>query len=685
MNRLNFLFYIKLVLALVCVAFAAQVAVALADPQFDGHINQIAPVFGVALGIVWIGGLRYLPAIFCGALIPGLLVEHDLLAILSVPLATVASATLSLWLVRFLQLRIDMAHIRDTLLLIFCAMLIGTLTGSMIEAVFLCAGGTISWEEFSALFFTNWLAAAVGSIIVTPFILSWSDKHGFQLGIRQLLEVAGWFVTLIAFGLVTFRNWAPTDVLFYPMELAIFPIMAWSAIRFGLRGASAGVLVLALLAAWELSPILGSEAHSFSQSSANVWVFVGIVSITSICLASVMTELRRRESQIAENESRLRAFTGALPDIAFVLCRTGIIRDIFSANSRIQSNHRISNATSAMGQSLSFIFDDDASACFKDTIASAIDSNSVKSFEYSLISADSGKHWFNARVAPMGSVGELNDQVVWVAYDITDRKAAEAAIQKRDSILKATARANHKLLTTTDSNRAIELALHEIGTALNVERAYIFEISGSQGEAYHSCRARFEWLQDESLPSVLRHRSWQGIIFEDFFPGWHERLTGFGIIRVEGFNQNRLLPIQYRELDSQSLLVIPMWIDDELYGFFAVDYCSLEHQWNECEIDAVRVLASSISGLILIREREKELQVARELADQASLAKGEFLATMSHEIRTPMNAIIGYTDLMVQSELDHEQFEQAAIIKRSGAALLDLINNILDYSIVGIN
>ncbi len=81
-----------------------------------------------------------------------------------------------------------------------------------------------------------------------------------------------------------------------------------------------------------------------------------------------------------------------------------------------------------------------------------------------------------------------------------------------------------------------------------------------------------------------------------------------------------------------------------------------------------------------MRKREGELRIARDQADSASLAKGHFLAMMSHEIRTPMNAIIGYTDLMLQTDLDEMQAEQAAIIKRSGKALLNLINNILDYS-----
>jgi signal transduction histidine kinase/ActR/RegA family two-component response regulator len=231
-----------------------------------------------------------------------------------------------------------------------------------------------------------------------------------------------------------------------------------------------------------------------------------------------------------------------------------------------------------------------------------------------------------------------------------------------------------------DFGNSIERAMREIGIALRVERSIVFEIAGHPGESFHTCNPRFEWLKNDSYQSILNHPSLKDAPFEDFFPGWYEQLIEGDIIRLEGANDHRLKPNIFRELESESLLVVPMWVEGELYGFFAIDYCNQRHHWNESEVNAVRVLASSISGLILMREREEELRVARDQANSASMAKGEFLAMMSHEIRTPMNAIIGYTDLILQTELDEMQVEHAAIIKRSGKALLNLINNILDYS-----
>ncbi len=116
-----------------------------------------------------------------------------------------------------------------------------------------------------------------------------------------------------------------------------------------------------------------------------------------------------------------------------------------------------------------------------------------------------------------------------------------------------------------------------------------------------------------------------------------------------------------KALDTNDLDRGVIWVIDDL----------------ESRKQAERDLLESNRRLAEATERANQMAIHAEKANEA---KSEFLANMSHEIRTPLNGVIGMTELLLDSDLDDEQRRYAEILSASGESLLDLINDILDYS-----
>jgi len=87
-------------------------------------------------------------------------------------------------------------------------------------------------------------------------------------------------------------------------------------------------------------------------------------------------------------------------------------------------------------------------------------------------------------------------------------------------------------------------------------------------------------------------------------------------------------------------------------------------------------------GIVTTRVDVTALKAAQELAEAASVAKSQFLATMSHEIRTPLNGVLGMAEMLLGTQLDDRQRRFAVLIQKSGNALLGIVNDILDFATI---
>jgi len=109
--------------------------------------------------------------------------------------------------------------------------------------------------------------------------------------------------------------------------------------------------------------------------------------------------------------------------------------------------------------------------------------------------------------------------------------------------------------------------------------------------------------------------------------------------------------------------------------------------WEEATISPVFDNSGRIVHFIAVKEDiterkalEANLLDALDRAEAGNRAKSEFLAVMSHELRTPLNGVLGFAELLSESQLDNDQMEKARTIKNCGEHLLQVVNDILDFS-----
>src|SRR6267378_3497578 len=97
-------------------------------------------------------------------------------------------------------------------------------------------------------------------------------------------------------------------------------------------------------------------------------------------------------------------------------------------------------------------------------------------------------------------------------------------------------------------------------------------------------------------------------------------------------------------------------------------------------VDHLRVTARLAVSEEAAKLAEGVMREARDLAERVARARSAFLANMSHEIRTPMNAVLGFVELILDTELTTEQRRALELVRSSSEALLMILNDILDYS-----
>jgi len=254
--------------------------------------------------------------------------------------------------------------------------------------------------------------------------------------------------------------------------------------------------------------------------------------------------------------------------------------------------------------------------------------------------------------------GTLNRQIVTIQSNSAALdKAAIEAREAADSVRRSEERT--RLIIDTALDAVVSMNEQGLIIGWNKQAELTF------GWGFEEVRGRK--LSDVIVPERLRKAHDEGL----------RRFLTTGVARVV----NRRVEVPAIRKDGQEvpveLTVTPIEYAGSLsFSAFIRDISARK----QTDADLIRAKDEAESATKMLQASLDAAEQLTHEAQAASKAKSEFLATMSHEIRTPMNGILGFSGLLLDTELTEEQRECAATIKSSADALLAIINDILDFS-----
>ncbi|MFL6275766.1 MAG: MASE1 domain-containing protein [Blastocatellia bacterium] len=635
-----------LLLLVVCAIYFGSARLGLSLAFLHANVSPVWPPTGVAIAAVWLLGYRIAPAIAVGALLANLATDVSLITASGIAVGNTLEAVTAVFLLRRFVGRRPFYRTPDILKFVVIAA-ISTIISATLGNLSLCLGGA-SWNNFGALWLTWWLGDGGGALIVTPLLVIWLDQTAERWPLRRLAEGLLLLVSSSSVAAIIFDGWLLPRVARYPLEHLIVPFLLWAAFRFGPRGATTTIAILATIAVWGTRSGNGPFVEPTPNESLLILqVFVAAVAIMTLVLAAIVSERRQAEEALRANQGQLRLITDITPVMLTQCSRDQRYRFANHAYAEIFGLR----SEQIIGQHIPDVIGEEAYKTILPYIEKVLTGEAVE-FEADLPYREVGSRFM--RVAYKPERDATGNVVGWVASlsDITESKRAEAQIKGLNTELQRRIEEFQALIDTAPVGIGITLDAECKDLWGNREFARMLGSDQQQNLSKSNSTAlglSFKVFSDGNevaaaeLPMLRACREGRAVLDDE--------LT---IVRGDGtviHELCRAIPLK----DEQG----------KVRGCIGVFLDITERKRVEVEREQ-----------LLLREHD-----ARDEAEAANRVKDEFLATISHELRTPLNSMMGWAQLLRQGNLDEPNVGRGLeTIERNARAQAQLIDDLLDVS-----
>ncbi|MCI0552589.1 MAG: GAF domain-containing protein, partial [Anaerolineae bacterium] len=371
----------------------------------------------------------------------------------------------------------------------------------------------------------------------------------------------------------------------------------------------------------------------------------------------------RNQDALAKSETDLRALFSSMEDVVLVYDKDGRYARIAPTNPSLLFRP----PQDMIGKLIHEVLPENLHEPFMATIHRVLAGEENVNIEYPL-TLGGKQFWFDANVSKL-----TEDQVFWVARDITERKLSEEALQRRNAYLAVSSEIGRLVTSTLDLNTIFSRTVSLISERFGFYHSSIFimEETGFNAILREATGEAGEKMKAQKHSVVVGFNSIVGKVAESGKP-----------MLVNDVQHEPLYHPNPYLLDTRSEVAIPLRIETRIVGVIDIQSTQTD-AFSQDDISVLQSLADQVAVAIdNARSYELSQQLIKDLREVDQL-KSQFLANMSHELRTPLNSIIGFSRVIlkgIDGPVTEMQQQDLTAIYNSGQHLLGLINDVLDLA-----
>ncbi len=330
------------------------------------------------------------------------------------------------------------------------------------------------------------------------------------------------------------------------------------------------------------------------------YIFIGIIILLTSLI--ILNHIRQRTQwKLRKTERNLKAFRYATPDLLFYLDDTGIFLD-YEGSDKIQL---YTHPEEFLGKHIKDVLPKDIAEQALDCIYTALQTNEIQAFTYTLSVPDNEERHYEARIVSVGK-----HEVLIIVRDFTEQHRAETILATRLRYEAGLASCSQTLLAAPVSADALTEALHHLLEASEVSRVYIFENFDDEHDGL--CMRQTHEACSPDVKPEINNPILQHLPYKDGFNRWQQELAKGNAISgiVEDFPQAERDVLEPQNI--LSILVIPIFISSHWYGFIGFDDTRSKRTWNEDDIRLLRTAAEIIGSFLEILTSNRKLKQERD-------------------------------------------------------------------------